>query len=117
MNKREVGAAYEQKAVDFLQQNDVKILERNFRCRQGEIDLIGKHNEYVVFFEVKYRKNNQKGLPQEAVSFSKQKKICKVADYYRMIHKMGEFVAIRYDVIAICGEELTWIQNAFSHVY
>ena len=48
---------------------------------------------------------------------SKSHGLCKVADYYRMIHKLGEFTAIRYDVIAICGEELTWIQNAFSHVY
>lgn len=117
MNKRETGAAFEQRAVEFLQQKEVRILERNFRCRQGEVDIIGKHKDYVVFFEVKYRKDNQKGSPQEAVSFSKQKKICKVADYYRMIHKMGEFTAIRYDVIAICGEELTWIQNAFSHMY
>ena len=117
MNKREIGAAFEQKATEFLIQNDVRILERNFRCRQGEIDMIGKHEDYIVFFEVKYRKDNQKGIPQEAVSFSKQKKICKVADYYRMIHKMGEFTAIRYDVIAICGEELTWIQNAFPHTY
>lgn len=117
MNKREIGVAFEQKAIEYLEKNQVRILERNFRCRQGEIDIIGKHKEYVVFFEVKYRKDNQKGSPQEAVNLSKQKKICKVADYYRMIHKMGEFTAIRYDVIAICGEEVTWIQNAFSHIY
>ena len=56
-------------------------------------------------------------MPQEAVSYSKQKTICKVADYYRMVHKIGEFTAIRYDVVAICGEQLTWYQNAFAYIY
>lgn len=117
MNKREVGTTYEQVAVDYLARNGVKILEKNYRCRQGEIDIVGRHGEYLVFFEVKYRKDEKKGMPQEAVSYSKQKTICKVADYYRMIHKIGEFTAIRYDVVAICGEQLTWYQNAFAHIY
>ena len=67
MNKREVGAAYEEAAAVFLEKNGVRILERNFRCRQGEIDLIGRDGEYLVFFEVKYRKNADAGLPAEAV--------------------------------------------------
>ena len=66
MNKREVGAAYEEAAAVFLEKNGVRILERNFRCRQGEIDLIGRDGEYLVFFEVKYRKNADAGFPAEA---------------------------------------------------
>ncbi len=53
MNKREIGAAYEEAAAVFLEKKGVRILERNFRCRQGEIDLIGRDGEYLVFFEVK----------------------------------------------------------------
>ena len=50
MNKREIGAAYEEAAAVFLEKKGVRILERNFRCRQGEIDLIGRDGEYLVFF-------------------------------------------------------------------
>lgn len=117
VNTRETGASYEELAEKYLQQNGVKICERNFRNRKGEIDLIGRDQEYLVFFEVKYRKTNAKGSPLEAVTRAKQKTICKTADYYRMIHGIGEFSAIRYDVVAICGDEILWIKNAFEHIY
>lgn len=117
MNTREVGTSYEKMAENFLKQNGVLICEKNFRNRKGEIDMIGRDQEYLVFFEVKYRATNKKGSPIEAVTRAKQKTICKVADYYRMLHGIGEFTAIRYDVIAICGEEIQWYKNAFAHIY
>lgn len=117
MNTRKKGTEYEQVAVGYLESYGVKILERNYRNRRGEIDLIGKDGEYTVFFEVKYRKNDRKGAPAEAVNFRKQKTICRVADYYRMTHGMGEFSAVRYDVVAIEGDKITWYKNAFAHIY
>lgn len=117
MNTRKKGTEYEQVAAGYLQCHGVKILERNYRNRRGEIDLIGKDGEYTVFFEVKYRRNDRKGSPAEAVNFTKQKNICRVADYYRMTHGMGEFTAVRYDVVAIEGEEIMWYKNAFEHIY
>ena len=117
MNTRKKGAEYEQNAAEYLCRHNVKILEYNYRNRKGEIDLIGKDGEYTVFFEVKYRKNDSKGSPAEAVNYSKQRNICKVADYYRLTHNMGDFTPIRYDVVGICGEEITWYQNAFEHIY
>lgn len=117
MNTRKKGAEYEQVAAGYLQSRGVGILERNYRNRRGEIDLIGKDGEYTVFFEVKYRKNDKKGAPAEAVNFAKQKTICRVADYYRMTHGMGEFSAIRYDVVAIEGDKIIWYKNAFNHIY
>jgi TIGR00252 family protein len=117
VNTREKGAKYEQIAVRYLQRNCIKIMECNYRNRQGEIDIVGKDGEYIVFFEVKYRKNNASGQPAEAVDYKKQRKICRVADYYRMIHHIGEFSPVRYDVIAICGTEITWYRNAFAHIY
>lgn len=117
MNTRKKGAAYEQVAAAYLQNHGVRILEHNYRNRCGEIDLIGKDGEYTVFIEVKYRKDDEKGSPAEAVNFAKQKTICKVADYYRMTHGMGEFSAVRYDVVAIEGEVITWYKNAFAHIY
>lgn len=95
----------------------MKIKERNFRNRQGEIDIIGCHDGYLVFVEVKYRSSPDKGYALEAVGYGKQRQICRVADYYRYIHRIGENVAVRYDVVAVQGEEVVWLQNAFPHIY
>lgn len=116
-NKRQTGAKYEQMAADFLTSNGVSITERNFRNRFGEIDLVARDGEYLVFVEVKYRSSARKGSPQEAVNYAKQRKICKVADYYRMTHKISESTAVRYDVIGIMDGKLEWYKNAFEHIY
>lgn len=116
MNTRKTGAEYERKAAEYLRSHGVKILEFNYRNRRGEIDLIGRDGEYTVFFEVKYRRDNAKGSPAEAVNYGKQRQICMVADYYRLTHGIGEFSPVRYDVVAICGEEITWYRNAFEHI-
>ena len=117
MNTRKKGAAYEQTAIEYLQGRGVVILEHNYRNRRGESGIIGRDGEYTVFCEVKYRRDDAKGDPAEAVNYGKQRTICRVADYYRMIHHMGDLTPVRYDVIAICGEEITWYQNAFEHIY
>lgn len=101
--------------MNYLQKHGVKVTERNFRNRFGEIDIIGYDGEYLVFFEVKYRKNEAKGNPAEAVSGRKCHTICKVADYYRIKHGVGDFEPIRFDVVAICGEKIEWFRNAFTY--
>lgn len=116
MNTRQIGAGQEEKAAGYLEAQGMQILERNFRNRQGEIDLIGRHEGYLVFVEVKYRSSKRQGLPAEAVDLRKQRKICKVADYYRMIHHIGDNAAIRYDVVAMEADKIEWIQNAFYHI-
>ncbi|MCR4587432.1 MAG: YraN family protein, partial [Lachnospiraceae bacterium] len=90
MNKRTIGTEYEEKAAAFLESKGVVILQKNYRNRFGEIDLIGRDKDYLVFIEVKYRKSDRRGLPMEAVSFYKQKTICRVSDYYRMENGLGE---------------------------
>lgn len=117
MNTREIGAKKENVAAEYLQSQGMQILERNFRNRFGEIDLIGQDGEYLVFLEVKFRKNNSFGMPQEAVDARKQRKICKVADYYRMRKHLSDQTPVRYDVLSICGNEIEWIKNAFYHTY
>ena len=116
MNKRRTGSAAELRAEAYLSERGVRIVERNFRNRPGEIDLIGYHDGYLVFFEVKYRRNNDKGAPEAAVSFYKQKQICRVAAFYRYVHKVSLDRAIRYDVIAIEGNDIRWYKNAFEHI-
>lgn len=117
MNKRQIGTKAEELAAQYLTRNGMRIVERNFRCRQGEIDLIGYHEGYLVFAEVKYRSTADMGSPEAAVGNTKQMKICRVADYYRMLYHIGMSTPVRYDVIAIQGETYHWYRNAFPHRY
>ncbi len=117
MNTRKKGTEYEEKAAEYLARNGVHIIERNYRNRRGEIDIIGKDGEYLVFFEVKYRKDDSMGDPAEAVNYAKQKNICRVAQYYVVTQRKDTSTPVRYDVIAVCGDELVWYKNAFEHIY
>ena len=115
MDRVSVGRAFEEKASAFLEEQGVRILERNFRCRQGEIDLVGIHEGCLVFVEVKYRRNERSGMPEEAVGAGKQMKICRVSDYFRIRNKNYQDMQVRYDVVAIGGEEIRWYKNAFFY--
>lgn len=118
MNTRKLGTDWEQYAAEYLTKQGMRIVEKNFRCgKTGEIDLIGYHKGYLVFIEVKYRGNLNSGAAVEAVGHRKQRQICKTADYYRFLHHVGDGNAVRYDVVAIQGKEVFWIQNAFAHIY
>ena len=65
---------------------------------------------------MKYRRDEEKGAPEAAVDYRKMRRICRVADYYRMIHHMGDFSAVRFDVVAVCGDRIRWFRNAFDYV-
>ena len=114
MNKRQVGTQYESMAVQYLTEAGYHILERNFRCRTGEIDIIAKDGAYLVFVEVKYRASAACGSALEAVDYRKQQSIRRVAQYYMVSHGYGTQTNCRFDVVAIQGTEITLIQNAFG---
>lgn len=113
VNKRQTGTSYEIKAEEYLINKGYKILERNFRNRSGEIDIIAKDGEYFCFVEVKYRTTNDFGSPLEAVDYRKQNQIRKVAMFYLMKNKLSEWTPCRFDVIGFEGEKMTHIENAF----
>lgn len=115
MNTRATGARKEEAACKYLEKQGVQIKERNFRCRQGEIDVIGYDGNYLVAFEVKYRKDVSMGSAAEAVGYGKQRKICSVFDYYRMIHRCPGNQPVRFDIIAMDGDHIRWIKNAFPY--
>lgn len=116
MNTRKQGAQKEELVCAYLLSEGVRIYEQNFRSGQGEIDIIGYDGEYLVFFEVKYRSSGRKGTAAEAVGFAKQKRICRVADYYRVVHQCMEDTPIRFDVVAVDGAQITWIKDAFDYL-
>lgn len=101
-------------AADFLQENGYQIIEQNFYCRTGEIDLIAKDGNYLVFIEVKYRTNRKNGLPEEAVDKIKQRQIIKTAVYYMMKKGCAGDTPCRFDVVAILGTAVTVYKNAFD---
>lgn len=114
-NKRQIGAKYEIVAAEHLSRQGYEILERNYRNSYGEIDLVGKEDETLVFVEVKYRGTKNYGDPLEAVDVRKQRKICKTAFYYYVNHGYEEGVPCRFDVIAIdADEKIRHIKNAFE---
>lgn len=125
-NKRATGTLYEKKAGEYLKNCGYEILEYNYRCPFGEIDIIARDGEYLVFCEVKYRSSLKKGSPLEAVTPKKQRTISKCALYY-MAGKGMPDIPCRFDVAAITGaggerngncgtEQIELIQNAFDYV-
>ena len=116
MNTRATGAQKEEQVCACLLSEGVRIVARNFRNRQGEIDIIGYDGPYLVFFEVKYRSGKSRGSAAEAVGAAKQRKICRVADYYRFLHHCAEDTPLRFDVVEVDGDNMQWIKNAFDYV-
>lgn len=120
-NRRRRGSFGEELAASFLMQHGVQILEKNFRSgRSGEIDLIAREADTLVFIEVKLRKNAASGAPEEAVTYSKQRTICRTADYYRCRHRIPEGTPIRFDVVAVRMQDertahIRWLRNAFPY--
>ncbi|MDF2486155.1 MAG: hypothetical protein K0R46_2323 [Herbinix sp.] len=114
MNNRAVGTQYEDKAAGYLEKNDYRILERNFRCRIGEIDLIGKNDGYLCFVEVKYRSSSSKGFPAEAITPTKMRRITRTAQFYMLLHKLPENTPCRFDAVVILENDLSLIKNAFD---
>lgn len=112
-NSRAEGYCWEQKAAEFLEQKGCEIVTRNFYSPFGEVDIIARDGRYLVFVEVKYRRNSRTGSPLEAVDYRKQRRICKTAAYYCLRHGYGEEVPVRFDVIGITEEGILHVEDAF----
>ena len=115
--KKTYGDDGERLAVSYLEHEGYQILTRNFRCRQGEIDIIAREGNYLCFIEVKRRKGTAAGYPLEAISPNKIRHICKTALYYLQSSQLPESTAVRFDVISIIGEEVSLLRDAFSFHY
>ncbi|MBE7076758.1 MAG: YraN family protein [Clostridiales bacterium] len=115
MQKIVYGKKSEIIAGEFLKKKGLKILEYNYKNKIGEIDIVAKQKNYIVFVEVKARMSRAFGDPAEAVDFRKQDKIRKVASLYLMEHNLIES-NVRFDVVTILGDEnpeINHIINAF----
>lgn len=120
MQNLRIGKLGEQMAAAYLEEAGYRILEQNYRCRFGEIDIIAKDGDTIAFVEVKSRRSENYGLPQHAVGPEKQRRISKISLYYLQTHHFYGSDA-RFDVVAIslrsenCHIEL--IKDAFELAY
>jgi putative endonuclease len=116
VNNRAVGTKFEQEAADYLEKNGYIILQRNFRCKIGEIDLVAKADGYLCFIEVKYRSGISKGYPAEAINLNKIRKITRTAQFYMLLHKLPQETPCRFDAVVILDQEVSLIKNAFEGI-
>ena len=100
-------------AKEYLENLGYKIVAQNYKNKIGEIDIICKEKDTMVFVEVKCRQSLKFGHPREAVNFYKQSKIRNVAIGYLKYNGLYEKINVRFDVIDIVGDVITHIKNAF----
>ena len=106
------GAEAENLAFEYLLDQGLKAIERNYRCRQGEIDLIMRDGETIVFVEVRMRASSSFGGAHESIDARKQRKILKAARHY--ISVLGKIPDCRFDAVLLNGDTIEWIPNAFA---
>lgn len=100
MKRRETGILGEKLARDFLKKRGYRLVETNFRCPEGEIDIIARHKDYLVFVEVRTKSGREFGIPEESITAAKMEKLRVVANYYRQTHEnLPE--SWRIDVVAV----------------
>jgi len=118
-NNKILGASGENTACEYLSECGYRVIERNFSCKVGEIDIIAIQDDSIVFIEVKTRSSEEYGLPSEAVSRKKQGRIIKTALYYLQSNKLFDYMC-RFDVIEVVIDEennyrINLIKDAFQY--
>ncbi|MFQ5866382.1 MAG: YraN family protein [bacterium] len=107
-----LGKRGENISVEFLKKQGYKIMERNYRCSLGEIDIVAKDKNVLCFVEVKTRKTKEYGLPEQAIDWHKQKKLAKVALTYLKEKKIYR-QDLRFDVVSVYPDHIELIKDAF----
>ena len=112
------GAAAERLAGAWLRRQGLRALDANYRCRAGEIDLVMRDRNTLVFVEVRYRGSDAFGSGAESVNRAKQRRIIKAASRYLQQHPQWTHRVCRFDVVSLSGNEgnpdIEWIRHAFE---
>lgn len=107
---------YEALAAEYLTGRGYEILEKNFRCRAGEMDLVARQGNCLVFVEVKYRKDGGRGEASQAVDRRKQQRLSRAAMCYCLERRIPEDTPCRFDVISVTGRTMKHYKNAFDFI-
>lgn len=127
-NKRQFGERQEQLVADYLGKVGLQLVAQNYQCKMGEIDLIMRDQQTLVFIEVRFRRSQRFGTAVESVDLRKQYKIIRCARYYLLAHQLSEKIPCRFDVIGLfpsskqtysstvlAGDlQIEWLKGAFS---
>lgn len=118
-DKQILGNLAERQAEQLLLQAGMRLLARNYRCKQGELDLVMRDADTVVFVEVRYRRSSQWGNAVDTIDWRKQKRVIAAAQFYLLTHPHLANQACRFDVIAAHGDpadpaSYQWIREAFT---
>lgn len=106
------GERSEHLAHQYLIKQGLHLIEKNYRCKYGELDLIMRDGETLVIVEVRFRKSNKYGSAEESITQIKQSRIIATTQHYLHLTKSNS--AIRFDVIAMSrDDDINWIKNAF----
>ena len=108
----EKGSAAEQRAVDLLLRKGYRIVDRNFRTKIGELDIVARMGTTLVFVEVRSRRSYRFGSALEAVDARKRRQVSRVAALY-LNWRRPRFVAARFDVIALTGDDIVHVEDAW----
>ena len=111
-----IGFRKEAEACAYLQKQGLCLIQQQYHCRYGEIDLVMQDEQCLVFIEVRLRRNQKGGCALASISPSKQKKIIHTAEYYLYQHPETQHLPCRFDVIAFDGwhSKPQWIKHAFD---
>ena len=112
LNTKNIGNSGENIAAEYLQGKGYKIIERNVHLGAGELDIVAKFGDVIVFVEVKARNNYSYGSPLEAITNQKIKMLIKTAKQYIAFNHLYN-IQVRFDVISIVGTEIEHIEDAF----
>ena len=110
--QQRLGQQGEERALTFLRQQGLRLLERNFRCKVGELDLIMQQGGTLVFVEVRQRASNRFGGAAASVTPAKQRRLLRAAQYFLL--RYADLPPCRFDLLAIDGENLSWMQNVLE---
>jgi putative endonuclease len=110
--KQAIGDAGEDAALSYLSERGLKLVERNFRCKGGEIDLIMQDKDVLVFVEVRARANTTHGGAAASITARKQARLILAAQVFLQARR--EPPPCRFDVVAIDGGEIAWLRNAID---
>ncbi|PLW70383.1 YraN family protein [Pseudohalioglobus lutimaris] len=117
---KSLGDNYEEQAACWLQRQGLTIIERNFRCRVGELDIIGQQGQYLVFIEVRARSNSRFASAAASVDLRKRRRLVRAAQWFLQRHRKYAHLPCRFDVVAFqppqSATEQTplWIRGAFT---
>lgn len=110
--RQKTGVAGEERALAYLQQQGLSLVDRNFRCKMGEIDLIMRQDAVLIFVEVRVRADDRHGGAAASITPAKQRRLVRTAQFY--LQRLRELPACRFDVIAIDGDTLRWLRNVIE---